>query len=566
MGAEMLDFYATRCVRGSLVHLKDFIGLRIACTNLLAMGMPFWTCFSAPAQELIYFEPHTGYREVVDAKAPGRFAKSVEPPHAVVTGTRKGAALTFNVTYADVTANNNIGFDDPSDGAARRATSTAVLSYIIDVLNSGTTASVDIEFMTSQTDESEALASAGTYFSPATQYSNGMAFEHITTGNDPDGLHSDIEVTVDFGYTWYSGTEAPANNQYDLFTVLLHEITHGLGFSSLSDPDGISEISLGNPGAFSNLDDNLTRITQDRDLWNSFSRFEGSTADLKSNNVGFSGTNVEAANGNAIPKIYAPNPFQNGSSLGHWDTPTFPDEIMNHAIAAGVQKRTYGALGIAALKDFGYSNATAVPISEVYADFDHTGTERGTSSFPVNTFAEAVAMVESGGTIYLDGSASDLESGYTDTISTAMTIDLSPGTSPVRIGVSGGGSKVGRVSGAGRIVPGPQPGSGDGFDSRSISEAALLFPGLNVLQLEAMDLDGDGRLSDSELVASGLSTAENSAPENGLTPKGDTRGGCFAKEGLVKTFSNLKDFVGDLFLLGLVLTILAGSRGFKSRP
>jgi hypothetical protein len=304
---------------------------RIVRVGLFAIGVCFWASCSALAQEFIYFEPHTGYREVVNAKSPGRFAKSAEVPHAVVAGTRKGSALTFNVTYADVTANNNIGFDHPAAGATRRATATAVLSYVIDVLNSGATASVDIEFMASETGADDALASAGTYFSLTTQYSSGLAFEHITTGNDPDGGISDILVTVDFGYTWNSDTGSPSGSEYDLFTVLLHEITHGLGFTSLSSATGISEISEGNPGAFSNLDDNLTRITEDKDLWNFFARFVGITADLKSNDVGFSGTNSVAANGNAIPKIYAPNPFEDGSSLSHWDLATFPNEIMKPA-------------------------------------------------------------------------------------------------------------------------------------------------------------------------------------------------------------------------------------------
>ena len=315
--------------------LKNCDTSRIVRVGVVATGFYFWASLSALAQEFIYFEPHTGYKEVVDAKAPGGFAKSTEPPHDVVTGTQKGTALTFNVTYADVTANNNIGFDHPSAGATRRATATTMLSYVIDVLNEDSGASVDVEFETSQTGGNGFLAVAGTLYSTATQYSNGLAFEHITTGIDPSGSFADIFVTVDFGYTWNSDTGFPSGSEFDLFTVLLHEITHGMGFSSLSSSMGNSDISGGNPGAFSNLDHGLTRITGD-DLWNFFSWFVGTTADLKSNDVGFSGANVEAANGGSIPKIYAPNPFENGSSLSHWDLATFPNEIMKPAIANGV--------------------------------------------------------------------------------------------------------------------------------------------------------------------------------------------------------------------------------------
>ena len=79
-------------------------------------------------------------------------------------------------------------------------------------------------------------------------------------------------------------------------------------------------------------------------------------------------------------------------------------------------------------------------LATVYVNFDWTGGEQGSAQYPYNTFAEGLTAVAPAGTIYLDGSASDLESGWTGVINTAMTINLSPSGSPVRIGVTGASS------------------------------------------------------------------------------------------------------------------------------
>lgn len=388
--------------------------------------------------EIIYFEPHTGYTEIVDLETSDILRDTGEPPHATVGDNTRAGNLTWNVTYADVTADNDYGFDDPALGATRRATLEAVLAYVNDVLNETTGAAIDIEVQLSQSDGSGFLATAGTlWFTAPNRYDNGIAYQHITTGVDPFIGTRDIGVTVDFGFTWNSDIGIPEFEEYDLFTTLLHEITHGLGFAALSESDGTSGISDSEPGGvFTELTDNLTRISDSFDLWNAAFDFVGVSADLISNNVGFNGTNSVAENGNTIPKIYAPSPWEPGSSISHWDTPTFPDEIMSHSIANGVQFLTYGALGIAFLKDIGYTNVAAVPIPIVYTNFSYDGTERGSDSAPVNTFAQAVALTEDSGSLLLDGSAADRESDWTGTIATAMTLDLGVGANPVTIGTA----------------------------------------------------------------------------------------------------------------------------------
>jgi hypothetical protein len=330
-----------------------------AAVSFIAAVIVSWIPM-AVAEPLVFYAPHAGPPVTIDSENLGAFAKLAGPPHAVATGTKRTKAgnVSFNLIFADVTSDNNVGFDDPVLGATRRATALTVANYLNDVLDSPTVATLDIEFTVSQTDGTGFLASAGTFwFTSPNQYNSGFAWTHIVTGVDPFAGTADIRCTVDFGYNWNSDFDDPTGSEYDLATVLLHELTHGLGFVALADANGNSSISGGSPGVFSGVTDHLFRQTGSLDLWNSSYAFTGSSADLRSNDVYFTGTHATAANGGANPRMYAPGTFASGSSLSHWNTTTYPNSVMKHAIAPGTTSRQYEPFEIGLLKDIGYPNA-----------------------------------------------------------------------------------------------------------------------------------------------------------------------------------------------------------------
>lgn len=314
---------------------------------------------TAYAEVDVFYAPHGGPPVLVDSEDPGIYGKIPGPPHAVAMGTKgvRAGNITFNLTFGDVTAANGLGFDDATLGATRRATALAVANYLNDVLNENTGAAIDIDFAVSQTDGTGALASAGTFYPTVpNQYHGGRCQQHILSGTDPS-VNPDINCTVDFGYTWNSEIDAPGGGEFDLASVLLHEFTHGLGFSALSSSSGNSTLSNSNPGVFTPLTDGLLRGTGAVDLWNAAFTFVGVAGDLISNDVFFTGANATIANGAVNPKIYAPGTFASGSSLSHWDTPTFPTAVMRHSTAAGVTTRQYQAFEIGGLQDLGFTNA-----------------------------------------------------------------------------------------------------------------------------------------------------------------------------------------------------------------
>ena len=223
--------------------------------------------------------------------------------------------ITWNFTFNDVVSNNDLGFDDPTFGATRQSTFTSVFSYLNTVLNHN--GSVDVLVNTSQTDGTGALASAGPYFFTGPNgFQNGTAFTHATTGIDPTGSVLDMQATFDFGYNWNSGTGSPTGSQVDLFSVALHEISHGLGFLSLVSSSGTSRINGTDPGVFSVYDTFLERGDGTK-LFGSGGNYLGTAGDLTSNDVFFDGPNATAANGGSPVQVYAPGTVPTGSSIRH---------------------------------------------------------------------------------------------------------------------------------------------------------------------------------------------------------------------------------------------------------
>jgi hypothetical protein len=71
------------------------------------------------------------------------------------------------------------------------------------------------------------------------------------------------------------------------------------------------------------------------------------------NPIYFDGAAATNLYGDLVP-IYAPDPYEQGSSLSHLDTGTFPDAMMSHAITLGVERRTLSNLEISMMDDMGW--------------------------------------------------------------------------------------------------------------------------------------------------------------------------------------------------------------------
>jgi FG-GAP-like repeat len=125
--------------------------------------------------------------------------------------------------------------------------------------------------------------------------------------------------------------------QFDLMTVVLHELGHGLGFVGSMDGTG----GIGSWGAFG------YPFVYDRFAINGVGQLLLNTtlfpnpslalgAQLASNNVFFYGLNARNANGGIAPKLYTPNPWVSVSSYGHLDESTYPNGNVNSLMTPGL--------------------------------------------------------------------------------------------------------------------------------------------------------------------------------------------------------------------------------------
>ncbi|MFP4500765.1 MAG: carboxypeptidase regulatory-like domain-containing protein [Candidatus Hydrogenedentota bacterium] len=303
-----------------------------------------------------FYAPHgrlEAYR--VDSKA---FVRREPKLQKVLTTP----TIAFDISYED---EDGVGFFDAQDGPQRRARLEDALTYVAAVINMP--GDLDVRVDESQNEQSGALAAAGTFYSTVAGFTNGSAFARLDTGRKPFSNFPEITLVVNFGYKWNIETRAPAGDEFDFLTVLVHEITHGLGFASLASESGESLImpeDSENSGIYTKFDELMVYRTGERALFGGDPPdFLGSSVDLRSDNLAMSGSAAftEYDQG-VLPGIYAPDPFQRGSSLSHWDTNNIVGgAIMEHAFAPGVERRSYAPIDIGALIDLGYTNAAPAP-------------------------------------------------------------------------------------------------------------------------------------------------------------------------------------------------------------
>ncbi len=180
------------------------------------------------------------------------------------------------------------------------------------------------------------------------------------------------DITADFNSSfpnWYLGADGAApSGKWDFFTVVLHEIGHGLGFySSFSVAPsgkgswGISDGSTRSPMRFDTFE--WSAATGGNLLTNKSVYANPSNAlktQITDGSVYFGGPEVVAELG-ARARLYAPNPWQQGSSNSHFDEFAFPTgtqhALMTPSLANGEVIHDPGPLTMALFRDIGWETS-----------------------------------------------------------------------------------------------------------------------------------------------------------------------------------------------------------------
>lgn len=184
----------------------------------------------------------------------------------------------------------------------------------------------------------------------------------------------DIVVNMSCEFTnWYFGTDAnPPADSYDIVTVLLHEIGHGLGFTGSVSGNPTAQIA--DWGLSTQNGDNLPFVFDQFTLEGSFRElideniFPRQSGELYDALVGqdggvyFSGTDAEFANDNLRVPLYSPEPFSQGSSYSHLDQQYFsntPNALMRPQLERGLASHSPGPVTCGIFRDTGWLLAQA---------------------------------------------------------------------------------------------------------------------------------------------------------------------------------------------------------------
>ncbi|MEZ6046211.1 MAG: proprotein convertase P-domain-containing protein [Planctomycetaceae bacterium] len=292
--------------------------------------------------------------------------------------------IDFNFIYGGAIG-SGIGFEDATQGQARRDALEATAATFGSFFDE--TGTIDVNVTSYSNSSSTTLASAGSSMFTGGNggFSHRLAATKILTGLDLNEGSTDAFLSVNWAKSFELASDFQAG-EYDFTAVIMHELSHALGFSSMVAQDGTSQKNdapLGFEGewaiydkylsdsAGNSLIDPVTYILDSS--WDTLS--VGGTS--PSNGLFFNGYNAMLANGGAPVGLYTPTTWKNGSSVSHLDTdnPSYTSLMMSHSFAPGLSARTFDPIEVGIWMDLGFnmtgiSNSAPVGIADSGAGFE----------------------------------------------------------------------------------------------------------------------------------------------------------------------------------------------------
>jgi hypothetical protein len=178
------------------------------------------------------------------------------------------------------------------------------------------------------------------------------ALANALAGKDIDPTAPELEITITSDAPWYYGTDGKCPpKSYDLESVILHEMGHGLGFISGNYYDQYSGYGrIDQPTPF----DAYAQLPDGRRLADMPSP-SIETGKALTSPLYWSGENAIKANNGIKPPLYAPSIYEPGSSISHLDERTFSqsgaNSVMTPNLDSGEVFHLPGSLLLAMIDD-----------------------------------------------------------------------------------------------------------------------------------------------------------------------------------------------------------------------
>ncbi|MCX6755293.1 MAG: hypothetical protein NT068_02010 [Candidatus Nomurabacteria bacterium] len=257
----------------------------------------------------------------------------------------------FKVYFEEVAVHNGHGYDDSSFGLARRNEVCNVLQAIAHQIKLDTTnITPDILFAVDPGNlPSNALAAASAYSGyEMNGPDNGSLHMHIITRQDPTpnigSFDAFVYTNFNSGINWDVDSNLNSGT-YSLYTVMSHEIMHALGFRSLL-PAVIYSTNI--PIQHSTFDENFYQnstttntnrfiVQGTNSIFNNILNVPaGAPSPWFVNNTDIyrGKKNIVNASFDGIRPVFSPLPWQQGSSLSHFDGTQY---LMNPSLSTNTQ-------------------------------------------------------------------------------------------------------------------------------------------------------------------------------------------------------------------------------------
>lgn len=190
---------------------------------------------------------------------------------------------------------------------------------------------------------------------PLAYYPIGLAEKILGESLNSD-LQADIQMTVNASINWYYGTDGQTpSTSYDMVTVVMHEIFHGLGFFDSMNID--ETLGFYGIGALPVIFDKFVVNDAGQKLTDTLS-FRNNSNDLYNQYTGgllYFDAPVTRKYMNGRPRLYSPAIFDDGSSISHLDEISNADSpLMTPFIDLGEAVHNPGSLTMAMLADLGW--------------------------------------------------------------------------------------------------------------------------------------------------------------------------------------------------------------------
>lgn len=320
-------------------------------------------------QGVVLAEPDTPV--VVESYSNATFTVNYNPASCVGTLTNWPADATAAMNHvADI-------LDDAitNDGII-------VINACYEVQDEGTLAAAGPERFVEE-------CSSGDGALPVANTAYPVALANALCGADQNGATAEISASANSTIAWDFCTTNCTwadPNKYDFVSTMIHELLHGVGWvDNILDTGSFD----GTPNIFSRFiacNGATDGVCTDGQPLTELAEGQVLAAALRvgSGKLSFTGANAKAAFAGEFagaatvqgPFLFAPNPYQQGSSISHWDdaNATNLGRMMNAATGPGPSSRVVDAITLMSLKDLGWSVLESSDFSD--AALDGYGTAR----------------------------------------------------------------------------------------------------------------------------------------------------------------------------------------------